>query len=164
MRPYATDASARFAVVPSTGAALLLVRDVNRPERFGLTLDVGHLMAAGENPAASAAAAAAAGALFGLQLGDAHSRLGAEDGLAFGSVHGAGALELVYWIRASGYSGHVYFDTFPDGEDPVREAELNVRAFRRMWRRAAALEAAGMGGALAAHDAMGSLEMQERVV
>jgi hypothetical protein len=55
----------------------------------------------------------ATGALFGLQLGDAHSRLGAEDGLAFGSVHGAGALELVYWIRASGYSGHVYFDTFP---------------------------------------------------
>ena len=51
-----------------------------------------------------------------------------------------------------------------EGEDPVREAELNVRAFRRMWRRAAALEAAGMGGALAAHDAMASLEMQERVV
>ena len=57
--PYTADASARFAVVPSTGAALLLVRDVNRHERFGLTLDVGHLMAAGENPAASAAAAAA---------------------------------------------------------------------------------------------------------
>ena len=39
-----TDASSRFAVVPSTGAALLLVRDVDRPGRFGLTLDAGHLM------------------------------------------------------------------------------------------------------------------------
>ena len=53
-----TDASTRFAVVPSTGAALGLVREVNRPGRFGLTLDLGHLLAAGENPAQSAAAVA----------------------------------------------------------------------------------------------------------
>ena len=159
-----TDASSRFAVVPSTGAALQLVRDVNRPGRFGLTLDAGHLMAAGENPAASAAAVATAGALFGVQLGDAHSKLGAEDGLAFGSVHAAGALELVYWLRATRYGGHVYFDTFPEAEDPVREAAFNVRAFKRMWRQAVALEKDGMGEALLKHDAMGSLEMQEKLV
>ena len=39
----------RFALVPSTGAALLFLRDVDRPN-FGLTLDVGHLIMAGENP------------------------------------------------------------------------------------------------------------------
>ena len=156
-----TDPSARFATVGSTHAALALVREVARPGRFGLTLDLGHLLAAGENPAASAAAAMAEGALFGFHLGDAHSRLGAEDGLAFGSVHAAGALELVYTLRAARWDGHAYFDTFPEAEDPVREAEYNVRAFRRFWRRAGALERGGMGALLEAHDAMGALELIE---
>ena len=156
-----TDPSARFATVGSTHAALALARDVARPGRFGLTLDLGHLLAAGENPAQSAAAALAEKALFGFHLGDAHSRLGAEDGLAFGSVHAAGALELVYTLRAARWDGHAYFDTFPEAEDPVREAEYNARAFRRFWRRAGALERGGMGALLEAHDAMSALELIE---
>lgn len=85
----------------------------------------------------------------------------AEDGLAFGSVHAAGALELVYTLRAARWDGHAYFDTFPEAEDPVREAQYNARAFRRFWRRAGALERGGMGALLEAHDAMGALELIE---
>lgn len=51
-----TDEATRFAAVPSTGAALLLARDVARPN-FGLTLDLGHLLMAGENAAQSVAQA-----------------------------------------------------------------------------------------------------------
>jgi sugar phosphate isomerase/epimerase len=47
---------------------------------FGITLDTGHALMAGENAAQSAAAALAAGKLFGLHLNDGHSRIGAEDG------------------------------------------------------------------------------------
>tara|TARA_B110000977_G_scaffold97815_1_gene128751 strand:- start:3201 stop:5339 length:2139 start_codon:yes stop_codon:yes gene_type:complete len=156
-----TDPSARFTTVPSTHAALALVRDVQRPTRFGLTLDLGHTLAAGENPSQSAAAVLRENVLFGLHLGDAHSKLGAEDGLAFGSVHPVGALELVYTLRTAQWDGHAYFDTFPEAEDPVREAEFNVRAFRRMWRRAGALRQKGMEEFLHKHDAMGSLELME---
>ena len=159
-----TDPSSRFALVPSTAAALALVRDVNRPGRFGLTLDAGHLVAAGENPAQSAAMVADAGALFGFHLGDVHSKLAAEDGLAFGSVHAPGALELVFWLRASKYRGHAYFDTFPEAEDPTREAAYNVRAFKRMWSWAARLERDGIRDVLLNHDAMTSLEMQEGLI
>ena len=35
---------------------------------------------------------------------------------------------------AGGYAGYAYFDTFPEAEDPTREAAYNVRAFKRMWR------------------------------
>ena len=49
-----TDENTRYFVVPSTGAALLLARDVDRPN-FGLTLDIGHMLMAGENPAQSVA-------------------------------------------------------------------------------------------------------------
>ena len=41
-----SDEASRFSIVPSTGAAMLLVREVDR-ENFGLTLDVGHLLMAG---------------------------------------------------------------------------------------------------------------------
>jgi sugar phosphate isomerase/epimerase len=156
-----TDAASRFSFVPSTGAALLLAAQVNRAN-FGLTLDVGHLLMAGENPAQSAAAVASAGALFGVQLGDAHVRPGAEDGLAFGSVHAAAAAELVYWLRQRiRYNRTVYFDTFPVNEDPEREAALNIRRFKALWARAGRLAAAGMDALLARHDAMGALEALE---
>ena len=49
-------------------AALLLAREVSRPGAFGLTLDLGHLLAAGEHPAHSVALAGAAGMLFGLHV------------------------------------------------------------------------------------------------
>jgi sugar phosphate isomerase/epimerase len=58
--------------VPSTGAACLLVQQVNRTN-MGLTLDFGHLIAAGENPAQSLAlveATVGRDKLFGVQLND----------------------------------------------------------------------------------------------
>lgn len=42
-----TDENTRFFTVPSTGAALLLVKEIDRPN-MGLTLDVGHMLMAGE--------------------------------------------------------------------------------------------------------------------
>lgn len=46
----ATDENTRFFIIPSTGAAMQLVDEINRPN-MGLTLDVGHCLMAGENPA-----------------------------------------------------------------------------------------------------------------
>jgi hypothetical protein len=89
-----------------------------------------------------------------------------QDGLAFGSVHPAAALEFVLWLIKTDYRGHVYFDTFPRNEDPVREAEYNIRAFKRVYAQAQRLLSAGNGAALAAlqsrNDAMGVLEWLER--
>jgi ribokinase len=157
-----SDPAARFAFVPTTAAAVLLARAVDRPGRFGVTLDVGHALLAGENPAQSAALAADHGVLFGVQLGDAHSRLGAEDGLAFATVHEAASLELVHWLRRVNYGGRLYFDTFPAREDPVAEAELNIRRVKALWSRSERLQEAGVEEAMARQDAMQSLLVLER--
>jgi sugar phosphate isomerase/epimerase len=154
-----TDAASRASFVASTAAALLLAKEVDS-ENFGLTLDVGHLLMAGENPAASVALVGAAGKLFGLQLSDSHGGA-TEDGLAFASVHATGALELLHWLRRTRYDGVIYFDTFPSNEDPVREAAHNIRRFNSLWARAARLADAGIDALLAAHDAMGALEALE---
>ena len=107
------------------------------------------------------------GKLFGVQLGDGYGRLGAEDGLAFGSVHPRAALEFVLWLQKTNFKGHIYFDTFPRNESPVRECEYNIRFFKRCWDQAQELLALkNTGPALselqAQHDALGILELLER--
>jgi len=154
-----TDENTRFFTVPSTGAALLLCRDVGR-DNFGLTLDVGHCLAAGENPAQSAAMALREGKLFGVQLNDGYTRLGAEDGLMFGSVHPGLALELIVWLVKGKFAGHVYFDTFPRNEDPVRECEANINTCKRMWAKAVSLlEDPRLPKCWAAHDGLSALQL-----
>ena len=155
-----TDENTRFFAVPSTGTAVLLMNEVNR-DNFGLTIDFGHCLMAGENPAQSIATVPE-GKLFGVQLGDGYGRLGAEDGLAFGSVHPRASLEFVLWLIKRKFSGHIYFDTFPRNEDPVREAEYNIRYFKRLYREAKRLLSSGKYDLRASiHDAMGSLEDME---
>jgi hypothetical protein len=58
------------------------------------------------------------------------------------------------------YDGRIYFDTFPEAEDPVREAAFNVRRFKALWARAALL-GPRLDELLATHDAMGVMELLE---
>lgn len=155
-----TDENTRFFAVPSTAAAMQLVREVDRPN-MGLTLDFGHCLMAGENPAQSVAMVGSK--LFGVQLNDGYGRLGAEDGLMFGSVHPRMALEFVWWLQRIGYDGHIYFDTFPGSVDPVAEAEYNIQVFKSMWGKAKRLRAAGLQKYLSEQDALGALKMVDRL-
>jgi len=154
-----TDENTRFSIVDSAGTAKLLVREVDRPN-MGVTLDVGHCLMAGENPAQSVALLG--DRLFGVHLNDGHSKLGAEDGLMFGSIHSVMAMELMYWLQKVQYKGHLYMDTFPQNEDPVRECEFNIRRAKALWMRAERLRSAGLEDLLKRHDAMSVLELMEQ--
>ena len=76
-----------------------MVDEIDRPN-MGLTLDVGHMLMAGENPAQSIAMVG--DRLFGIQLNDGYTRLAAEDGMMSGSVHPSQALEAVCQLRRNG--------------------------------------------------------------
>jgi hypothetical protein len=146
---------------------MLLMNEIDR-KNFGLTLDFGHCLMAGENPAQSVAMVNRHNdKLFGVQLGDGYGRLGAEDGLAFGSIHPTAALEFVMWLIRTNFKGHIYFDTFPRNEDPVRECEYNIRQFKSMYHTAKALlegeHKQTLEECLKKHDAMGVLELLERL-
>ena len=164
-----TDENTRYFAIPSTGAAMLLVNEVNR-KNFGLTLDFGHCLMAGENPAqALALVSRYSDKLFGIQLGDGYQRLGAEDGLVFGSVHPMASLEFVMWLLKTNYKGHIYFDTFPRNEDPLRECEYNIRKFKKFFKFAKQLLFQKEGKVDISllqknHDAMGILELLEEFI
>jgi sugar/nucleoside kinase (ribokinase family)/sugar phosphate isomerase/epimerase len=158
-----TDENTRFFTVPSTGAALLLVADVDRPN-FGLTLDVGHMLMSGENPGQSIAMAGRSNKLFGIQLNDGYTRLAAEDGLMFGSIHPSMALEIMFQLRRFNFSGHVYFDTFPQRSDPIREAEYNIRRVKAFWRASGWIDNDRLRQVMADHDGVGALELVDEAL
>ena len=58
-----------------------------------------------------------------------------------GSVHPVQTVELLVALRRVGYSGIIYFDTFPDhsGLNPVDEARANIRLTDRLVEVAARL-------------------------
>ena len=45
----------------------------------------------------------------------------------------------------------------------MREAEYNIRRVKALWAKAERLAAAGIDKLLEAHDAMGSLELMEKL-
>jgi xylose isomerase len=51
-----------------------------------------------------------------------------------GSIHPWHTLELLAELRNGGFSGTLYFDTFPDRVDPARECAANVKTVQRMLR------------------------------
>jgi xylose isomerase len=158
-----TDENTRFFTVPTTGAALLLVQDVDRPN-LGLTLDVGHMLMAGENPGQSIAMVGRKQKLFGIQLNDGYTRLAAEDGLMFGSIHPIMALEIMYQLRRTNFDGHFYFDTFPQRSDPLQEAEYNIRQAKRFWTAASAMDPSELKRITDEHDAVAAMELVNRVL
>ena len=150
----------RFFIHNTTGTAMLMVRDIDR-ENMGLTLDFGHCLMATENPGQSAALAGQEGKLFGVQLNDGFVKPGSEDGLALGTVHPLMTLEFIYWLQRFDYQGHIYFDTFPKNEDPVREAEYNIRRFCKYWEQANSLDEKGIANMLCKNDTMSIIELLE---
>ncbi|KAL9184529.1 hypothetical protein ACHAXT_012499 [Thalassiosira profunda] len=151
-----TDENTRFFTVPSTGAAMLLVKEIDRPN-MGLTLDVGHMLMSGENPGQSIAMVGKK--LFGIQLNDGYTRLAAEDGMIFGSVHPSIALEAIYQLIRINFSGHLYFDTFPQRTDPVKEAEYNIRRVKEFWTAVGKMDSNEIERIAREHDAIGALEL-----
>jgi len=157
-----TDENTRFFTVPSTGAAILLVKEIDRPN-MGLTLDVGHMLMAGENPGQSIAMVGGE-KLFGIQLNDGYTRLAAEDGMMFGSVHPSQALEVIFQLRRVGFKGHFYFDTFPQRTDPVMEAEYNICRVKEFWHAAGKINTMNVNDIMNNHDAIGALKIVEEVL
>ena len=71
------------------------------------------MLMSGENPGQSIAMVGRKRKLFGIQLNDGYTRLAAEDGMIFGSIHPSMSLEIMYQLHRTGFNGHLYFDTFP---------------------------------------------------
>ncbi|MCU0827806.1 MAG: sugar phosphate isomerase/epimerase [Tabrizicola sp.] len=123
---YKPNEPRAHALMPDMATTLLALGEIGRPNT-GVTLDFCHMLFAGEMPAKAAMLAARTSRILGLHLNDGYGKR--DDGLMVGSVHPVQTVELLVALHRQGYSGIIYFDTFPDhsGLDPVNEARANVR-------------------------------------
>lgn len=151
----------RVSLIASMADALLAVRDVGRPN-FGVQIDFCHSLMARERPAAAAARALAEGRLFGVHLNDGYGP--ADDGLPVASVHLWETLELLWYLRAYGYQGTIYFDTFPERVDPRAEAAHNVATVQTLDRLLDRLAPDDLRALQREHDALGVTRLVHRLV
>jgi len=111
------------SLIPSLGMTLHLLDRVDRPN-MGATLDFCHMLMAGDMPGFGAAQLLSKGKLFGVHLNDGNDRV--DDGLMIASIHPWETLEFLYYLLRYDYDGVIYFDTFPEQEDPADEAMANA--------------------------------------
>lgn len=140
------DAATTLHAIAEAGAANL-----------GVTMDFAHALYAGEQPALAAHLIHRRSRLLGVHLNDSYAKR--DDGLMVGAVHMRATLELLRQIKADGYDGTLYFDTFPDasGLDPVAECEANIATVRRLLAIVDRLNGSNaLSEALARQDAVAS--------
>jgi len=127
--------------VANAGKALWLVAQINQPH-VGITLDVGHSLAALENPAECAVLALREGRLQQVHLNDNYRDWDLD--LIPGAVNVWNFVEFFYWVRKLGYQGWYSIDVFPYREDGEKALQGTVQAMRQCCRLADALEEANV--------------------
>jgi xylose isomerase len=112
--------------------ACMLAEDTSCPT-VGVTIDTGHAMMAQENLAESAAMLMKRGRLFHLHFNDNYGHW--DDDMIVGSVHFAGYVELLYWLKRLGYEGWLSMDQYPYREDARRAIQESVTWLSRLAER-----------------------------
>ena len=97
----------------------------------------------------------------GVQINGRYTCLASEDGIVFGLVHPGMSLDIMYQLRRVWFGGHMYFDTFTQQTQHVREAEVNILRATDFWRAAGTLDKARITEATAKHDTMWAIKIAD---
>lgn len=111
----------------SGGTTLALCKSVDRAN-VGVTMDIGHAINAGENPAEMAAVLMAEKRLFHVHLNDNYRIV--DDDMPIGSVHFLHFIEFFFWLKRLGYDGWYSLDMYPYRDDPDAAVEASVKFIR----------------------------------
>jgi len=130
---YKPNEPRSYSLMPNCASTLLAIKEIGLPN-LGVTLDFAHALYADEQPAFAAVLIAKHSRLLGVHLNDGYGKR--DDGLMVGAVHSLQTIELLRQVKADGFDGPLYFDTFPDltGLDPITECETNIATVKEMLR------------------------------
>ena len=112
------------SMIDTCAKTLLLLGDIDRPNA-GITVDVGHALYAHENLGEVVALTQRNGKLFHLHLNDNYADWDWD--LNFASVHLFDFIEMLYWLKRTGYNGWYSIDIFAyrvEAEPSVNESLL----------------------------------------
>ncbi len=118
----------RLKCMVNSGGMALAVAQCTGMDNVGVTMDIGHAINAGENPAEIAAILFSQNRLFHLHLNDNY-RI-ADDDMPIGSVHFLHFVELFYWLKKMGYQGWYSLDMYPYRDDADEASRASVTFIR----------------------------------
>lgn len=108
---------------------LLVAKETGCPN-VGVTIDTGHSFIAGENAAESVVLAKRAGnLLYHMHFNDNHGHW--DDDMIVGSVHSVTYIELLFWLKRTGYTGWFSMDQYPYREDAVSAISESILWIKR---------------------------------
>lgn len=109
---------------------ILAAKETGCPN-VGVTIDTGHGFVAGENIAEAVVLAKRAGdLLYHMHFNDNHGSW--DDDMIVGTVHSTIYVDLLYWLKRTGYQGWLSMDQYPYREnavDAIGESVLWVKRF-----------------------------------
>jgi xylose isomerase len=148
--------------VSSVSKTLYLIDKIGK-DNVGVVLDVGHALYAYENMAESVAMCNMYGSkLFHLHLNDNY-RLW-DDDMMVGSVHLQEYLELLYWLKKTGYKGWYSLDIFPYREDGIGSAKESISWLKEMIKAVDSVPEAEVEKTISEGDAVKSLALLRKMI
>jgi sugar phosphate isomerase/epimerase len=115
--------------ISTVGRTVAICEKIGKPN-LGVVVDLGHSLAAGENPAEAVEFAALYGRLFDIHLNDNYRTW--DDDLLLGSINFFETLEFFYSLRKLGYDEWYDIDIWPsrvDGRKALEESVSRIRWF-----------------------------------
>lgn len=120
---YKTKEPRTYQYISNVGKSLLLCNEVGAAN-FGVVLDIGHALFAGENPAESVALLDKYKRLFHVHLNDNYRSW--DDDLLLGSIHFWETLEFFFWLNKVGYDGWFTIDIWPTRTDGRKSLDESI--------------------------------------
>lgn len=128
---YKMSEPVAHTIVGDVGKALYLCEEVGK-DNVGVTLDLGHALYAGENPAESACLLAEKGRLFLVHINDNYRNWDWD--LIPGFVNFWDYIEVFFYLREYGYQAWMSLDVFPKNIDPVEVFGRSIEFARNTER------------------------------
>lgn len=148
--------------IGTIGKTIALLNRINR-DNVGITIDVGHALYAYENVAESVSLCKLhKRELFLLHLNDNYRYW--DDDMMVGGVHIPEYLELIYWLKETGYKGWYSLDIFPYRENGIRAAGESIEWLKSMIEAIDKLDKNKVQEIIAAGDATNSTRMLREIL
>jgi xylose isomerase len=142
----------------SAAKALLLCQAVGNPN-LGVTLDIGHSLYGGENPAEALAHIAMSGFPYYVHINDNNGKWDWD--LMAGTCNFWLYIEFLYYLKQLGYEGWITSDTSPVRQDALETFAFNVRITNRIWEWLDQMDREAIGRHLERHEFLPVLKMLE---
>jgi xylose isomerase len=151
----------KFLSVGSVGKALSLCQEIAM-KNVGVSLDFGHAMMAGENPADSIAFLARSNKLFQVYFSENYRQW--DDALIPGTVHLWELMESLFYLKSVKYRGFITVKMEAPRTDPIHACQVAVGNMNIMWKKLERIDAIELRKAQKTLDAIETQKLIRRAM